>query len=179
MQLVPNDSPNRCQKSSGTGQCNFEALSGNPYCEKHNHKATLQASRQRDYDIRDAQVAGRVDHFAGSNAIYSLHVEIAALRMALERHLDRINDDPTSIMLVTPTIVTITQALEKLVKTSGTMEVKFGSMLSKDTVLALAKTMMSILNEELLTIPEGAEIIQRVGDRIANAVQSARDTEKE
>lgn len=123
-----------------------------------------------------------METFADHEAIYSLKEEIAILRQFIERLVSSLSLDDTpearaNFAMQAPMIIKLSETLERLVKTSGTLEVKFGSMLAKSTVVALANRIVEILSEEISHIENFEDIVDAVTSRITHEIKNTQNKE--
>lgn len=161
----------QCQRANKHKQCENEALPDSQYCEDHTGRLTRARQLERQYTLQDVRVQQSVDKLAQSDAIYSLREEIAVLRKMNEHYLQALGKGDLAVSA--PIIVQLTDTIQKLVKTGGSMEVKFGNMLTKETVLKLAQSMVDILAEEV----DDADIVDRVTTRVADLIEHAENQE--
>lgn len=180
-ELIPADSPNRCQRTTPSGQCKNASIPGTDLCDRHTSSVAKLRHSTQSYLIDDARTREAVRGFAESDAIYSLREEIAILRVLIGGLAKGLKDDagPLDTSLVASKVIDLMKTLEGLVKTSGTMEVKFGNMLTKDTVMKIGQAFVRIVTEEVSHIEGYDEIVDRVVSRFINEVKTSKNEEPE
>jgi hypothetical protein len=181
-ELIPPDSRDRCQRLGPSGQCTNPVIPGTDFCEQHTSKLAKRRLETRKYAIENTRLRASVGDFAGSEAIYSMREEIAILRSFIEqliRSLD-LNDSEHSraqCAATAPMVIKLVETLERVVKTSGVMEVKFGHMLSKQAVIDLANMVVGVMAEEISHLPNYQEIVDRVTQRVTENIRKAENDE--
>lgn len=178
--LIPADSPDRCQRVTPSGQCQLLAVPGTDRCSLHSSKVSLRKNALRNYNLTNVQAQADVDRLAHSERLYSLEEEIAIMRWGQSQTLTELqSDDPMVRQLALSNFTSHAAALEKLIKTGSIVKEKFGNLLSKDAVLALAERIMQILSEEIAHVPDHEQIVDNITTRIAAEIEAARNTPKE
>jgi len=176
-ELIRPDDPSRCKRIISTGQCEFRSLDGSDYCESHGGKLQAMKSARRQYLLDEVQRA-RLDHYAESPMINTLRDEIASIRIMLETFHKTYPTDAEKLAMY-PIFQELAKTCKDLIKVNLEAEIKLGSMISKDTLIALAYAWVKIITEELINFDvEGhEEIVDMITKRIAQSAANAKDQE--
>lgn len=174
--LIPADDPNRCSGITPAGQCTARSLPGTDKCKAHGGERASKQHQRRNYLIEEARASHRIAELSAHDAIYSLREEIAITRLLVEKQLKTLDADST---LAAPALISLFTILEKLVKTSSAVEVKLGNMLSKDTLVRVAQTIIEIINDELRDLDNYEERVDKITQRIVTEVSASKDTDPE
>jgi hypothetical protein len=121
----------------------------------------------KNYLLRDAALSQEVERHGASDAVKDLKEEIALARTLLERRLNSIKDQG-DLIAATGQIVTLLTTIEKLVSSCHKIEQSLGILIGKERVMDLAKTVVTILLEELDGVEGYEGIIDRVGERLVS-----------
>lgn len=158
--------PNRCQATDKFGQCQYLAVSGCTNCGRHGGaKQAKSAERKKlhDYNLHKWQV--RVNDFAASERVTTLHGEIGILRMTLEQTLNSISDE-RDLMLYASRISDLVMKIERLVVSMDRLEMKSGNLLSKSALLSVAEQVVDVLTREI----KDDDTIERINEQIITLV---------
>jgi len=168
--MTPDD-PGRCQHVNSLGQCRRPAIEGGEKCAEHTRN---QAQKLRSYLITTSYLDKSADRHVGSDELKSLREEIALTRALVEKRLNMIDSD-VDFLSAMPSVQVAMNTIEKLVTSCHNMEVKLGNLLNKSALLGVAQQIIEIISTELEGIPNRNEIIDRVADKIVEAVAKAEN----
>jgi len=168
------DDPDRCQASMGTKQCEYLALPGSSRCEDHTRELSPLTAEKRQYLLDKAAEKRRLFELSTHEQINSLREEIAIARRLVERRFNMIDTDADLLAACGP-LNTLLLTIERLVKTSHSIEKSLGVMLSRETVLSLAQSMVVVIMDELQHVPDYETIVDRVIDKLMCTVSGVDD----
>jgi hypothetical protein len=146
----PND-PNRCQATT-----------------RRNRDAEDEQSL-RAYILTDPVTARAAGRHSQVEELKSLREEIALARAMIERRLNLVESN-ADFLQACGTVNTYLLTLERLISSCHKLEVNLGALLSKGAILALAQEIVSILMIELEHIDGYETIVDRISERIIEAV---------
>ena len=164
--------PNRCKGSDRDGQCWNHSEPGDEYCRKHAGTDLAEIEGVRQYHLTDARLRQRLSQKAGHDQIKSLTEEIGLTRILIEELMNSCKTDTQRLANVS-TYNTLTLNLERLIKTSHTMEQSLNLLLAKPALVAFAQETVRILIEELQGVPLYEERIDRITGRMLNGIEHA------
>lgn len=162
--------PRRCKASDKDGQCWFVAEPGCDYCRRHSGSNKDEDQQIRLYQLTDARLRQRLAQKSGHEEIKSLRDEITLTRILIEELLNSCKSQ-TDLLATVHTYTHLATTLERLIKTSHTIEQNLGLLLSKPTVVLLGKEIVHILIEELRGISEYEERIDRITGRMFETIE--------
>jgi hypothetical protein len=171
--------PLRCQAPDHEGQCWHVAEPGSDYCRKHGGTDKEEAENVRQYHLTDARLRQRLSKKADHEQIKSLAEEIGYTRILLEDLMNHCKTDTQRLANVA-TYNTLTMNLERLIKTSHTMEQSLNLLVSKPALVMLGQAIIKILIEELQGVTLYEERIDRITGRMFDSFENvANPLEKE
>lgn len=171
--------PNRCKGSGREGQCMNHAEPGDEYCRKCGGTDLAEVENVRQYHLTDARLRQRLDKKAGHDQIKSLTEEIGLTRLLIEELMNSCKTDTQRLANVS-TYNTLTMNLERLIKTSHTMEQSLNLLLAKPALVAFAQEMIRIIADELRGTDQYEEKIDRITSRMLDNIEhAANKLEKE
>lgn len=169
------DDPHRCQGLGRGGQCMYLAykneITGNyaKYCIKHGGGKDVTNDREiRNYRFQKYQQ--RINSFADNNQIKSLREEVGILRMVMEETVNKC-DSSSDVLMYSSKISKLVLDIERVVVSCDKLESRLGQSLDKAAVLNLATRMVNIINEHLITIEGGDQIISSIIDEIGDLIK--------
>jgi len=165
------DDPHRCKASAGDTQCLNRAAVGSDFCIAHRGIDREEAMNKRAYLLAEANDRARLASFAESENIKSLRDEIALARLMAERHWNMIKNDNDFINRA-PSINSLLLTIERLVKSSHSIEQSMKSLLGREHVIAFAQLLVKVVMDELVTVPGYEEIMDRVMLKIMSTLSS-------
>jgi|GEM_PF-2731318 len=163
----------QCEYVSSYGQCAQPAIKGDRFCERHSARTPHQKAGA--YLIANRLLGDPAERHAKSDEIKSVVGEIAVMRAMLELRLNAIENDAELIALG-PCIKDTALAIDKMVNSLHTMEVKLGSVLSKQALMRLAQSLIEIITNTIRPFADRKVTTAEVDDAIeviANAVVEA------
>jgi len=155
------DDPNRCKASAGDTQCLNKAAVGSDFCIAHHGIDRAEAMNKRAYLLASANDRATLARFAESENIKSLRDEIAMARMLAERHCNLIKND-NDLERRSGQINTLLLTIERLVKSSHSIEQSLKSLLGREHVIAFAQLIVKVVMDEISTVPGYEKIMDRV-----------------
>ncbi len=161
------DDPRRCKGSNGDNQCWYVAAPGSDNCINHGGVDHSEALNRRAYLLAQAHDQAQLARFAESESIKSLRDEIALARMMVERHWNAIKSDNDFISRA-GSINTLLLTIERLVKSSHSIEQSLQTLLGREHVIAFAQLLVKACMDELQDLPG----YEPVADRIINRVMA-------
>lgn len=163
----PSD-PNRCQGrgDGGEGQCCFLAVPDCKYCIKHGAAVVkAQEEKKKVSMYRLQQWQQRVDEFAASPRITSLHEEIGILRLQIENIMNLCKDNQDLLMYSTR-IADLVMKIDRLVSTFDKINNRSSNLLDKSAALVLAGQIVDIIGAEV----KDPEAVDRISTGIIDLV---------
>jgi len=164
----------QCEYLGSFGQCSKGAVAGDRFCEEHT--ARTAQWKAGVYLIANRYLGETAERHAGSDKIKSLIGEIAILRAMLERRLNSIEND-AEFMSMGPGIKDMALAIDKLVNSWHTMDVKLGNLLNKQALMQLAQDFIGIIEENVrpladkqVTTADVDNTIEAIADAIVAAI---------
>lgn len=160
------DHPERCQAVDAFGQCIYHAMPGMTNCSRHGGVKQAKAVEKRAlHDYRLNKWKNRVNEFAASDRITTLHGEIGVLRLVLEETLNSIKDE-SDLVLYSSRISDLVLKIEKLVVSMDRLELRSGNLLSKNALMVVAEQVVDVLTREV----QDDDTIERINNQIINLV---------
>lgn len=169
--------PNRCKGAAPDGQCRNQAEPGCEYCRAHGGSDKLAPVRKSQYLLtrHRARVAALADH----EDARTLRDEIAMVKELIEEVWNRINDTDASLISGCGELNRLFMTLEKLIKTSETVERNRGLTLSKTTIIVFGQEMVGILKDELQGVPGFEERVDRITTRMLDTIEHTTNSPEE
>lgn len=159
----------QCEYISSFGQCEHEAREGSPFCKDHGRRKEDEIQLGQYLVSKRLFGEAPVRHLEADD-IKSLKTEIALLRTMVEKRWNMIEND-IEFVAAFPTMKDSFLALEKLVTSCHTMEVKLDQLVSKQALLSLAQRIVGVIQDELPPeLPSRDEVVESIGNRIASAI---------
>jgi hypothetical protein len=145
-------------------------MPGTPFCEHHNRR-DVDEIKLGQYLVNKKLFGDAPIRHLEADEIKSLKTEIALLRSMIEKRWNMLEND-IEFVAAFPTMKDSFLAVEKLVSSCHQMEVKLDMLISKQALLSLAQKIVGVIQDELpATIEERDAMIERIGCRIADAIQ--------
>ena len=163
----------QCEYLGSFGQCPKAAVSGDHFCEDH----TAQTAQYQigAYLVANRHLGEPAARHAESDKIKSLVGEIAILRALLERRLNSIENN-AEFMSMGSGIKDMALAIDKLVNSWHTMDVKLGNLLGKQALMKLAQDLIGIIEENMRPLAEkqvSTADVDNAMEAIANEIVAA------
>ena len=158
-----------------TGQCAREACEGKSLCPMHvsgdpdEFGKRLYRLQNHDRRVRHATLS---DH----DELRSIREEVALARMVLEERLNSIKTDADLIAATGP-VNTLLLTVEKLTSSCLKLDQTVGNLLAKPALLKMASDIVSIILEELASLPGHELIVDKISKRIIETMSSIEGTD--
>jgi hypothetical protein len=164
-----------CQGIDARGEmCKYKPVAGGVYCVYHGGRGQLAALSERQQSIYDfqktqylRQVEQKINAIERNPRSQSMRDEIGILRVMLQEILDSCTDEAL-LVLRAGEITNLTVSIEKLMKTSFTMDKEMKELMTKDDAKALAQKLLNVLIDN---IQEYEKEQQRKYDHILNMLK--------
>ena len=170
------DDPQRCRGTTKDGQCQYPAVEGSEYCSYHcgdsRGGAKAKAAKVERYLLDDQQLRGAYLRQKDDKDYLSMKDEIMLLSAVLERRLNGIKTD-ADLMMSVGHVSQLVQRLESMKINLMKIQQTLGIVLGKDEVRALARSMADILVDELDGVEDKEERIDRILQRVFEAIEDA------
>jgi hypothetical protein len=163
--------PERCKGSCGHEQCWNRAAAGSEFCAAHNGRDKSELTNTRGYLLGCAQDQAKLARFAESENIKSLRDEIALARMMIERHWNAIKTDNDFVSRA-PSINSLLLTIERLIKSSHSIEQSLQTLLGRPAVIAFAQLLVQAVMDELESVPNYEPIADRILKRVMATVSA-------
>lgn len=163
-EVVPEESPDRCQAVHPKGQCRYKQVAGAAYCPMHGGNKGAESKNAKslsNYRLSKWQL--RVDEFAGHDKVKSLREEIGILRILLEETVNKCSDT-VDLVLNSSKIADLVAKIEKLVVSCHRLESNLGLMLDKQAAMQLASEFVEIIGRHVKDEEALSLISNDVGD---------------
>jgi len=171
--------PQRCQATTGRGQCQALSVEGSDFCFVHGQKKT-HTDRLRHYLLSNPELQTRLNRQAAVEEVRSLREEIHLARVMVETRLDLVEEGDRGDMLAAfSNVNTYLATIDKLVNSCHRMEVSLGTLLSKASVFALGQEIINILADELEGIDGYEAIVDRISERVVIAIAGQQNEGKD
>ena len=174
--VTSEDDPRRCHGSTRTGQCWNIAVEGTDLCERCSGRELVIENRQ-SYLLTNPKFRDRLAQLNEADEIKSLREEVNIARMLVEERLNLVKNDG-DVAQATGSINSLLLTVEKLRSRSHVLEQNLGQLLQKSTVFQLMQTLVQIVDEEVRSLPGGAEAKDRIVSRLYDAAQNVRNQEQ-
>lgn len=170
------DDPQRCQSVTKDGQCRYLSVEGSEHCAYHsgNQRGGDQlAHRQKERylidqeDLRQAYLRNNDD-----KGYLGLKDEISLVTALLQKRINSIATDADCTMAVGHVNILV-QRLESMKINLIKIQSSLGLVLGKDELRVLARNMAQILDEELEGLDDKAERMDRIVERLFEAIETA------
>jgi hypothetical protein len=163
----------QCEYVGAYGQCAKEVVTGH-FCEKHSPASRKTVINQ--YRIACAQLGDAPARHANAEQLKSITGEIIIIRSLLESRVNMIQNDAEMVAAM-PVIKDYILAVEKLVTSCHTMDVKIGNVLSKTSLLALAREIIHIIENGVRPLVDTTpsqhtvdELVEAIGTQLIQAI---------
>lgn len=165
-EVVPDDSPLRCQAVHFKGQCKYRRCEHSTFCPMHNGGIGDKAHAEESLNmLRLAKWQGRVGDLAEHEKVKSLREEIGVLRMMLEETINRCGDQ-VELIMNSGKIADLIMKIEKLVVSCHKLESNLGMLLDKQAAMQLSGEIVDIIGRYV----SDEAAIGRIADDIAAAL---------
>ena len=161
VEVVPHDSPLRCQYVHPQGQCVNKVVPGTERCPLHVATSAnlLKESIKRNYRL--AKLQDRVNDFADNPQVKSLREEVGILRLVLEEIVNRCQDG-SDIILFAPRISEMVLRIEKLVSSCHRLEHQTGLLIDKAGAINIA---IQIIEKVSVHVTD-PDVLEKIGNDI-------------
>ena len=160
----------QCEYVTKYGQCERTATKG-LFCDKHCRKSDDEL-KLGQYLISKRLFGDAPTRHMTADEVKSLRVEIAMLRTMIERRWNMIDND-VEFANSFSTMKDSFMALEKLITSCHTLEVKLDNLMSKSALLSLAQKVVSVINQHLPEdMPDRAPLVEKIGEDIFEAIKN-------
>ena len=163
----------QCEYITSTGQCAQEAISGR-FCATHSK--TSHTTMINQYRIACSQLGDSPERHANAEQLKSVHGEIVIMRSLLESRLNMIQN-PAELVAAMPLLKDFALAVEKLATSCHTMDVKVGNLLSKQSLLTLAREIIQIIEDSIRPLADTTptsttidETVEAIGQKLVTAI---------
>lgn len=167
------DRPNRCQGITSNGQCQRDTQPGSNYCRLHGNHKDLAAEQDKSlYQLLKAKDRARLVSLSEHESIKTLRDEISIARMLIEERFNLIQNE-SDILTACGPLNSLLLTVERLVNSAHKLEQNLGSLLAKPTLLSLGNELVAIIIDELKNIPDYEAIVDRISNRLVQAIAKA------
>ncbi len=167
----PND-PHRCEATTQAGQCAHQAIDGQNLCAYHLKDRDVEDKMSlRSYRLTDSGLAESAGRHSQVEDLKSLREEIAICRSLVERRLNTIESN-ADLLSAVGQVNSLFLTLEKLISSCHRLETSLGTLLSRASLLELAKGIVGIIMDELEGIDNYEEIVDKISERILGQIAS-------
>ncbi len=173
----PND-PYRCEATTQTGQCAHQAIDGQNLCAYHLKDRDVEDKMSlRSYHLTDAVLAESAGRHSQVEEVKSLREEITICRSLVERCLNTVESN-ADLLAVVGRVNSLFLTLEKLISSCHRLETSLGTLLSRASLLELAKGIVGIIMDELEGIDNYEEVVDKISERILGQIANFDVNEK-
>jgi hypothetical protein len=179
----------QCEYIRTDGQCPNDAEPSSRFCRDHGRKTTKNVINS--YHIANQFAGNAALRHSQATQVKSLYGEIAILRAMLENRFNAI-DSQAEMESAAPSIRDMAVAIEKLVNSTTTLDIKMSKVVDKGTLIRIAQKMIEATDQEVralrlaiedgeqfMRIPEAevAEMLERLADRFGSAIADEENSE--
>jgi hypothetical protein len=173
----PND-PRRCEATTQSGQCAHQAVDGQNLCAYHMKDRDVEDKMSlRSYILTDTVLAESAGRHSQVEELKSLREEIAICRSLVERRLNMIESN-ADLLAAVGQVNSLFLTLEKLISSCHRLETSLGTLLSRSSLLELAKGIVGTIMDELEGIDNYEEIVDTISEKILRQIASYDPDEK-
>lgn len=175
------DDPRRCQGVTANGQCEYLAREGEKFCTFHSKGASDRRFEKKEaerYLIDNADLRQSYLRQRDDKDYLDLKDEILLVQAVLERRLNAIRTDADMMMAIGP-VTQLIQRLESMKISLMKIQQQLGLVLGKDHLRALAAQFASILDEELDGVDGKEDRMERICERLFEAIEQSGKQESE
>lgn len=160
-----------CLHSAKNGSCPHKPVEGSLFCAQH----TNQDDRIAEYLVEDPTLGGEYDR-QGRGNLLSLRSEVTLLKAMVGRRLNFAKTEAEQIVAfnqVSSWMITI----DKLVNSLHKLEKETSEVLTRDTLMKVARQFIAIISEEIKQLPGYEDAIDRIAPRLVGVVATAANLE--
>ena len=155
-----------CEYVTTTGQCPNPAEPGSLFCRDHGRKTTKNVINS--YHIANQIAGNSALRHSQATQVKSLVGEISILRAMLENRFNTI-DSQAEMEAAAPSIRDMAVAIEKLVNSTTTLDIKMSQVVDKSTLIRIAQSMIEVTDQEVRSLrlaaePDGDDPMLRIPD---------------
>jgi len=127
------------------------------------------------YDINNNLVRDAVERHTSAKDIKSLVGEIGVLRSLFEKRVNNAGSDP-ELVQATPALKDLAIAIQKLVESTHSMDMKLGNVIGKQALVSLAHEIIQIIYTQLQPLADRVpqhdldDAVEAIGTRIVDAI---------
>lgn len=143
-------------------------VQGSNYCRMHGGHTvanTTEKENIRRYNV--AKWRAKIERHAGSSDLTNLNEEIGVLRMLLEEHLNRCEND-VDLVTMTPVMADLVMKIDKVVNSCHKLQDRLGHLLDKNQILQFASLVVEIISTHV----EDSEVVAIIANRIAESLNA-------
>lgn len=168
---APNDL-DRCQATTQKGQCAHQAIEGFELCAYHLRDRDIENKMSlRAYQLTNTEIAESAGRHNQVEELKSLREEIALCRSLVEQRLNMIKSN-ADLLSAVGQVNSLFLTLEKLISSCHRLETSLGNLLSKASLLELAKSIVEIVMDELEGIDNYEAIVDNISERMLTQIAS-------
>lgn len=174
------DDPRRCQAVTPNGQCQYLASDNDDFCDFHNHGAAKRRNQKKEverYILDNHALRSSYERQLSDEDYLNLRREICLLEAIMEKRANMLKTDE-DYMMGTSAVTTLAQRLESMKISLLKMRQSLNMVLGVDQLRAFALEIADILSEELSEVPNKEVIIEKVGQRIYEALEEVANGRK-
>lgn len=170
--------PNRCQGARTDGQCRNIAEPGDTKCRMCGGTDLMTAKEAQLYRLTTAKHNAAIERLAHHPESQNLRTEIAMVRSMVETMWNGCKSE-TDLLAASDSLNSMFLTLERLMKTSRQLEQNLGLLITKETLVRLAKEVVRIIVEELEGVPDYNKRVDAITSRMLPAIEQAKNSEEE
>lgn len=173
---VAENSPERCEATTGIGQCPYKVSAPSKFCPMHGgHLAVDKHKAESLRMLRLSKWQGRMSEFADHDKVKSLREEIGILRIMLEETVNRCGDQ-VELIMNSGKIADLVMKIEKLVTSCHKLESNLGLMLDKQAAMQLSGEIVDIIGRHISDESIISKIANDIGAALSRAGNSLKDS---
>ena len=170
--------PHRCQANTQKGQCTHVAATDHQYCPYHLKDRDIEDKISlRAYILTNTDIAESAGRHSQVEELKSLREEIALCRSLVEQRLNMVKSD-ADLLAAVGQVNSLFLTLEKLISSCHRLETSLGNLLSKASLLELAKSIVEIVMDELEGVENFEEIVDNISERMVAQIATYEPAEK-
>ena len=153
----------KCNHQTSSGPCNRPAKNGSDKCAAHTDNGALN----RSYRISNPELKDAVSYHARSSLL-DISQQIVTLKAMIERRLNLAGDSGAEQIAAYTFVAQQLPVLAKLTETMVKLSRESGELMERNEVIEYTQRIISIVAEELGSVPGSEDIIDRIVSRLEN-----------
>lgn len=160
-------------RSGRNGSCPLDAVQGSMFCEEHSNELTLRAN----YLIEDERLRNLFERKRGTE-LTSMRDDVALMRTMIEDRLNLAKSDAERLAAYSQ-IGNWMGTLDKLVNSLNRLEEKTSAVLTRETLMKVAQSLVQVIAEEIANLPDSEMVIDAIAQRVVPVIENATNEDSD